>query len=413
MGDVSPKFGRELGTLPRAHVWTLVIVTTVSAGFLGMVILRIARASATAATITVSGIIAAVLIAVQIQVSACVLRGNPLRWRPLILTFQGLLTHLPYLLFGELWNGVPGLFVGSLLFSVHGRAAWLLAGCVTVANPLLGYVGSHEVHGALEGQVITALIGLTLFAVMRLANQIREVHALRRDLTQLAVTQERLRIARDLHDLVGHTLSSAAVKAELTHRLLAQGNPQAARAELVELTKAIRQTHAEVRKVAHGYRHLSLESELASARLTLQAAGIVPHFWCHGVALSPGAGSTLAAVLREAVTNVVRHSTARHCTVRITQHKGATRLIVVNDRPHPVGGGESSNANGLRNLAERVALLGGTLLVSRSATARGEEFRLEARLLADRPATGTASADSASLAQRRLLPWKTSDPSLM
>ncbi|MEV0373621.1 histidine kinase [Streptomyces sp. NPDC050636] len=412
MGDAKAKFGTEISTPPRAQALALAIVTAISVGFLGVVLLHIARAPVSTVTVILSGIVVAVLIGVQVHVSTCVLRGHQLRWGRFALTVQGLLSHLPHLLVGELWNGVPGFFVGSLLFSAHGRAAWLLAGCVTVTNPLLVYGVTHDAHCALDGQVISALIGLTLFAVVRLASQLREVHALRMDLAQLAVTQERLRFARDLHDLVGHTLSSASIRAELTHRLLAQ-DPRAARIEVTELIKAIRQTHAEVRKVAHGYRHLSLESELVSARSTLQAAGITPHFSHYGVALSQGSGSTLAAVLREAVTNVVRHSTARHCAVRITQHKGTTRLIVVNDRPHPARGGEPSESSGLRNLSERVALLGGSLLVSRPATARVEEFRLEARLPADYPATVMTGSDGASLAQGRLLPWKTSDPSFV
>ncbi|GAB7032001.1 hypothetical protein JCM4914_34620 [Streptomyces platensis subsp. malvinus] len=412
MGDATARFGTESGTPPRAQSLALAIVTVLSVGFLGVVLLHIARAPVSTSTTIVSGIAAAAITGIHIQVSARVLNGHPLRWGPIVLAVQGLLTHLPHFLVGELWNGVPGFLVGSLLFSVRGRTAWFLAGCVTVVNPLLVYGIVHEAQRALDGPVVTGLIGLTQFAVVRLAIQIREVHTLRMDLAQLAVTQERLRFARDLHDLVGHTLSSASVKAELTHRLLAQ-NTHAARIEIAELIDVIRQTHAEVREVARGYRHLSLESELVAARSTLRSAGITPHFSHHGVELSHRSGSTLAAVLREAVTNVVRHSTARHCAVRITQHKGTTRLIVVNDRPHPARPGEPSDASGLRNLCERVALLGGTLLVSRPANGRGEEFRLEARLPADCLTTRMSPPDVTSLPQRRLLPWKTSDPSFV
>ncbi|MFI5522546.1 sensor histidine kinase [Streptomyces platensis] len=412
MGDAKSKFDAEIDAPPQAQALALVIVTAISVGFLGVTLLNIARSPASAVSIIASEITVVVLGGMQVQVSAHVLRGRRLRWGPFFLTLQGLLTHLPHLCVGDLWNGVPGFFVGSVLFSLRGRRAWLLAGCVTVINPLLVYGVTHDARSAMDGQVSTALIGLILFAVVRLANQVRDVHALQMDVAQLAVAQERLRFARDLHDLVGHTLSSTAVKAELIHRLLAH-NPRAARLEVTGLIKAIRQTHAEVRKVAHGYRQLSLESELVSARSTLQAAGIKPHFSHHGVALPQTSGGTLAAVLREAVTNVVRHSAARHCTVRITQHKGTTRLIVVNDRPHPARASEPSDSSGLRNLSERVALLGGTLLVSRPATDRGEEFRLEARLPANCPVAGIAGTDGASLEPRCLLSWKTSDPTLV
>ncbi|MFE3886814.1 sensor histidine kinase [Streptomyces lydicus] len=412
MGDAQSKFGADIDAPPRAQALALVIVTTISIGFLGATLLHIASSSASATSIILSEIIVVALGGMQIQVSAHVLRGRRIRWGRLFLTLQGLLAHLPHFFVGDLWNGIPGFFLGSVLFSLHGRGAWLLAGCVTVINPLLVYGVTHDARSALDGQMCTVLVGLILFAVVRLANQVRDVHALQMDLAQLAVTKERLRFARDLHDLLGHTLSSTSVKAERIHRLLAH-DPQAARVEVAELIKAIRQTHAEVRKVAHGYRHLSLESELVSARSTLQAAGIKPHFSHHGVALAQRSGGTLAAVLREAVTNVVRHSAARHCVVQITQHQGATRLIVVNDRPHPAPAGDPSDSSGLQNLSERVALLGGTLLVSRPAAARGEEFRLEARLPADYPVAGMAGADDTSPAQWRLLPWKASDPALV
>ncbi|MFJ5799559.1 sensor histidine kinase [Streptomyces decoyicus] len=379
-------------------------MATISAGFLGVVLLRAGRSPAGAATFMACGIAGLMLVAIQMQLSTQALRGIPLRGGALVLTLQALLTHLPHFLVGPLWNGVPGFLISTLLFSVHGKAGWILAGCVLVADPLLVYGVVHDVCSALNGAVSTAIVGMALFAVVRLAHQVSEVHSLRTDLAQLAVTQERVRFARDLHDLVGYTLSSASIRAELSNRLLVQ-DPRAARLEVAGLIETIRQTHAEVRKVARGYRELSLDSELTSARLTLGAAGITPHFSHHGVELSNSAGSSLAAVLREAVTNVVRHSAARHCTVRLTQSRGATRLIVINDRPHPARGGEHPDASGLRNLSERVALLGGTLLISRPKARWGEEFRLEAHL------PGTTEADGV-VPPRQLLAWA-SDPSLV
>ncbi|MFE7317190.1 sensor histidine kinase [Streptomyces sp. NPDC057555] len=406
------EFGTGIGTPRQAQQLALAVVTVISAGFLVVVLLEISKAPAVTPGIVVSEIVVAALGGMQIYLTACALCGRQLRWGPFVLTAQGVLAHLPHLLVGDRWSGVPGLFVGSLLFSLRGRKIWLLAGCVTAFNPVLVFGVSHDARSALVGLLVTALIGLTLFGAVRLADQTREAHALRMDLAQLAVTQERIRFARDLHDLVGNTLSSASVKAELTHRLLAQ-DPRAARGEVADLIKTVRQAHAEIRKAAQGYRSLSLESELISARSTLQAAGIAPHFSHHGVSLPQSSGGVLAAVLREAVTNVVRHSAARHCTVRITRYKGTTRLIVVNDRPRPARAVVPPESSGLRNLSERVAVLGGTLSVSRPATTRGEEFRLEVRLPVNLPTAHVDDADGASPPQRRLLPWKASDPSLV
>ncbi|MFE0374703.1 sensor histidine kinase [Streptomyces inhibens] len=400
----------RLNTPPRAQAFALTAVTTVSIGFLGVILLGVAGSPVGTVSHIACCIAGLALAGMQIWLSAHALRGFPLRRRTLVLTSQALLTHLPHLMVGELWNGVPGFLVSALLLSARSKAGRLLAGCVVVADPILVYGVTHNLHTALRGLITTAIVGISLFAVVRLAKQVGEVHSLRTDLAQLAVTQERLRFARDLHDLVGYTLSSASIRAELSHRLLTQ-DPHAARLEVAALIETIRQTHTEVRKVARGYRELCLDSELVSARQMLGAAGITPHFSHHGVELSRSAGSALAAVLREAVTNVVRHSAARHCTVRLTQSHGATRMIIINDHPHPARGGERSDESGLRNLSERVALLGGTLLVSRPKARRGEEFRLEARLPVDAVSTGTAEPDGVPR-ERRLVAWA-SDPALM
>ncbi|WP_310712862.1 sensor histidine kinase [Streptomyces lydicus] len=408
---MAEKFDLHLDTPPRAPTFALAVVAIICVGYLGVVLLGVAGSRVGAGSSIACGIAASGVAVMQIRLASHALRGFPLRGRALILTLQALLTLLPHLAVGELWNGVPGFLISALLLSTRGKAGWILAGCVAVATPVLVYPVAHDVVAALSGLIPTSVLGMSLFALVRLAKQVSEVHSLRTDLAQLAVTQERLRFARDLHDLVGYTLSSASIRAELSHRLLSQ-DPHAARLEMAALIDTIRQTHMEVRKVARGYRELCLDSELISARLMLGAAGITPHFSHHGIELSRTAGSALAAVLREAVTNVVRHSAARHCTVRLTQGQGTTRLIVINDRPHPARReAECADESGLRNLSERVTLLGGTLLVSRPRLRSGEQFRLEARLPVEDVASGPAGPGGAPRA-RRLLTWA-SDPALL
>ncbi|MFF4601717.1 sensor histidine kinase [Streptomyces sp. NPDC001339] len=350
------------------------------------------------------------LLGLQVKLCTHALRRTPAPRLQLLLALQSILTYAPLPLTGEHWFGPPGFLAGSLLLTLRGRSAWVLAGCATVADPLLLLFLFGNARIALHGLASTALTGVVLYSVARLASLVGELHAMRTELAQLAVTKERLRFARDLHDLVGYTLSMASVQAELSRRFLHQ-DPDAASAEIAQLITTLRKTHQEVRQVARGYRCLSLESELESARMTLESAGIKAHLSFHGVEFPQYASSALAAALREGVTNVLRHSDARSCTIRLSQYKNATRLIIVNDRPH-LGrpSHEEHDGSGLQNLSERVAALGGVLLTARRGTGQKEEFRLEARLPGDVSTAGNTA--EARWTAGRLTPWPASNPSL-
>ena len=181
-------------------------------------------------------------------------------------------------------------------------------------------------------------------------------------LADLAVVNERLRIARDLHDLLGHSLTVIRAKSELATRIGAS-DPERANREMEEVEKIARESLADVRAAVTNYRRPTLAAERANARTALAAAGIVADFHDDDVALSPETDETLAWVLREAVTNVVRHSGATRCHVR-TRHDGDVVLLEVVDEG--IGGAGSSNGSGLTGLRERVAAVGGTLAVGPS-----------------------------------------------
>jgi two-component system sensor histidine kinase DesK len=208
-------------------------------------------------------------------------------------------------------------------------------------------------------------LGLDMMGLARMGRAIRELYLARRERARLAVAEERLRVARDLHDLLGHTLSMIALKSELARRLVAQ-DPERAAQEIAEVEGVARQTLREVREAVAGYRQPTLQSELEGARQLLEAAGIP--YQAEETALTlPGAlDATLAWVVREGVTNVVRHSRARRCRIQVTQATGWVRAKVTNDdrrsakqelalRTPPVPG------SGLAGLAERVMALGGHL----------------------------------------------------
>jgi two-component system sensor histidine kinase DesK len=205
-------------------------------------------------------------------------------------------------------------------------------------------------------------------AKLRLANE--EIEA-------LAAVAERERIARDLHDVLGHTLSVIVLKAELAGRLLDQNGADAAlraRREMADVESTGRVALAEVREAIGGYRSRGLACEIESARHTLAAAGVALHADASemsSVRLSAAEETVLALALREAVTNIVRHAHARTCHLRFAAQDGVRRLIIEDD-------GDAAairEGNGLRGMRERIEGLGG-----RFALEHGQGTRLEFHL---------------------------------
>lgn len=172
---------------------------------------------------------------------------------------------------------------------------------------------------------------------------------------ELTVTAERDRVARDVHDVLGHSLTVVSVKAELAERLV-ELDPARARAELAEIQTLTRQALAEIRSTVGGLRAAVLPDEIEAAGVALSAAGIAADLPTDHDVLDPRRRSVAAWVLREAVTNVVRHSDAQRCTVTL----GPDRLVVLDD-----GRGIDPEAcgNGLRGVRERVDATGGALVV--------------------------------------------------
>jgi two-component system, NarL family, sensor histidine kinase DesK len=177
------------------------------------------------------------------------------------------------------------------------------------------------------------------------------------EIEHLAKVAERERIARDLHDVLGHTLSVIILKSELAGKLLDR-DPQRAKEEIADVEHTSREALAEVRNTIRGYRANSLESELKQATEALQTAGITVKSEAAKVALTPAQESVVGLVVREAVTNIVRHANARNCSLRLTPNNGSCRLEIRDDGR----GGGAIEGNGLRGMRERIEALGGTLV---------------------------------------------------
>lgn len=192
------------------------------------------------------------------------------------------------------------------------------------------------------------------------------------EIRRLAATAERERIGRDLHDLLGHTLSLVAVKSELARRLLDR-DPQAARREIAEVERVTRDALAQVRSAVTGIRAAALVSELASARLLLESAGLTFDYRAPEVSLPGAIETALALTLREAVTNIQRHACATRAEVRFVLEERQLRMRVRDDGH----GGIGAHGNGLTGMRERIEAMAGTLSI---CSERGHGTELEIAL---------------------------------
>jgi two-component system sensor histidine kinase DesK len=239
-----------------------------------------------------------------------------------------------------------------------------IAGGVTAAC----LVPFTDLASALVQGLAVSIIGVTVFAMAALRRTNAQLYAARQELAQLAVAEERDRIARDLHDTLGHSLSLIAIKSELAGRLLPD-DPARARDEIADVERVARESLASVRATVRGDHRPTLDGELANARVALEAAGIEATIERDEGPLPASAEMVLAWAVREAVTNVVRHSVAAQATVRVRRVGDQVRLEVLDDGvgavPAPaadrVRSGEDEGGSGLRGLEERVKAIDGTL----------------------------------------------------
>lgn len=214
------------------------------------------------------------------------------------------------------------------------------------------------------------LATLALWGITQMIARNRQLALANEEITGLAVEQERGRFSRDLHDLLGHSLTVLAVKAELAGRLLETDPARAAR-EIADVQQLARSALADVRAAVRGVREANLAIELASARSALEAAEIEATLPGAIDDVPPARHELFGWVIREGVTNVIRHSGARRCTVRLSREA----VEIVDDGHGPGGAGASgdSGGQGLAGLRERAEAVGATMTVGRAS---GGGYRL-------------------------------------
>ncbi|HEX7349174.1 MAG TPA: sensor histidine kinase [Rhodanobacteraceae bacterium] len=291
-----------------------------------------------------------------------------------------------------LWLGLAMVALGCAVMPINrfGSGTCLIYGCAFVAfqptvRRVVAMVAAPAAVWVLEAALLhwpwQPIVWVTLIAccvafgqhsawtIWRRNAEVRLSHD---EVRRLAASAERERIGRDLHDLLGHTLSMVALKSELAERLI-ERDPGTAKREMAEVARVAREALAQVRSAVSGIRAAALASELASARLLLETAGVHVDYFNDGQELPPDVETCLAMVLREAVTNIHRHARANNVEVSVIA--GVERAVMrVRDDGR---GGVGAYGNGLTGMRERISARGGEIWID---SPQGKGTVLEVRL---------------------------------
>jgi two-component system sensor histidine kinase DesK len=274
-----------------------------------------------------------------------------------------------------LWLLVCVGAVAGLIFPP--RTAGVILIPLTLCALLLGVIRLGWVQ-AIPLALLVRGLGLDMIGLVMLMGAVRQLHQQQRALAQLAVTEERLRVARDLHDLLGQSLSLITLKSALAGRLIT-ADPTRAAQEIHEVEQAARATLREVRAAIAGYRQMSMQSEVAGARQLLEAVEIHLEIVLPDLALPSAIDTALAWVIREGVTNVLRHSHATQCQIVVQQADQTVWVQITNDGCQ-ARTGTSGHGQGIAGLRERIVALGGQVEAGPTTSQGQAEFCLHAEL---------------------------------
>ncbi|MGW6495132.1 sensor histidine kinase [Nonomuraea angiospora] len=297
-----------------------------------------------------------------------------------VLIAQSLLILLPLAVFPESWDRLLSVFTGKLLLNVRPPLSWAMTG-VILAGHLAWLLHSVDSGAVFVDDVAAALslfgghimIMWLVYCLGRLSGLLTVLERMRHELAEAAVRRERARVAGDLHDVLGFSLSAVALKGEVAERLL-DTDPARARSEIAALGSLVERTVAELGSIAGNRVELRLRTEIDAAREVLASAGVEVVARVETGPLAAEADTALATVLREGVTNVLRHSRARTCEITVSEAAGSVRLRLVNDGATERAG---ERGTGLDSIASRT---GGRLTAGHRPGGRFEvlaEFRTD------------------------------------
>lgn len=347
-------------TQPALRPRAMLVLATVAVGALPVVYSSLG----TPGTSPVVGpafpvLVGATLVGLQLRHSFAAARAERAPGGPWTLLLMIVLVYVPLLKLGGNWMSAQALVAASALMTLRGRLARLTAAVPVVGTAI--YVPIYDTvkyPAQMDARTVAFdslywLVGLTaltavLYAVTWLVRTADALQATRTEFAELAVGRERLRLSRDLHDLLGQSLSAVSLKGDLALRLLSD-DPQRAREEIASLTQVARDALRGVRAVTRGAHGIGLESELDGAQRLLSAAGVHVKVSVTATDVDPRAEQVFAWSVREGVTNVLRHSQATFCSIELRRADRRVSLVIDNDRALPPAGG----GIGLRGLAER------------------------------------------------------------
>jgi two-component system sensor histidine kinase DesK len=236
----------------------------------------------------------------------------------------------------------------AAIATLIGLQAMLVVGGLALRLPVAGWV---------SGAFFGAMAGFGTLVQADLERKNRQLLAAQEEVRALSASAERERIARDLHDLLGHTLTLVAVKAELASKLVAR-DPRAARREMEEVAEAARSGLGEVRTAVSGIKGASLAVEIGRAKRMLTAAGLEADIGEQIPKADPEREAVMAMALREAVTNVIRHAEASRCTIEVATDANDALQLRVSDNGR---GGDIQEGSGIQGMRARLAAAGGAL----------------------------------------------------
>jgi two-component system sensor histidine kinase DesK len=324
----------------------------------------------------------------QLRHSFGAARGVPPSHWPLTLTILGVLVFAPLPWFGIDWASIQWCFIASaamllsgqlrLLFTVGpiiGTTLWSVALDLTTSSGSQIPGAAVTVQGELFNTVYW-VVGLSygaacLYGAARLVRAVDELIDTRQELADSTVGRERLRLSRDLHDLLGQSLSAVSLKGELALALLRSGSRPAAETEIQGITAVAREALRDIRRVVRDERPMSLTTETRGAGALLAAASINPTVAIDVGDLLRPIDDLLGWATREGVTNMLRHSQASNCSIRAARENGTIVLEIVNDGAGPSA--TSAGGSGISGLRERANALAGSVTAGQLRDGR---FRL-------------------------------------
>ena len=372
-GGSSPTLDRQIspvaGVMFGARLaWSVLVVMLISFPVEGFYNAFLEHDSAWLWTaLTVANVLT---VALQLRHSGAARRSSRPRWWPATLALQATLMYVFYIPPLNILTTNVGFLAGSILLLMPYRWRWAAFAAVVFSwsalyatVPLKGEPDYYRnAFGVLYFAALYSLTGLEVYGISWLARLARQLEGLRGEVARMAAVQERLRVDQDIHDLLGLGLSAVALKSDLVGALVGRDDSKAA-IEMAEISRICAAAQSDVRLVTGDGARLFFFDELAAAQRILTSAGIMVATDLPDGPLSAAADEVLAPVLREAVTNVLRHSAATHCVISVTLEPGRLLLSVRNDGAaqqleRPVRG---DGGHGLANMTARMQAAGGQL----------------------------------------------------